>query len=85
MNQTVKVSQGEAVGIPETKEPDITSLLKEADELGIQNIDADDGNLSPEVIQAAINATKRLNSSLDKKKIAKKLQEADRIVAAQHR
>jgi len=64
---------------------DINSLLKEAEKLGILNIDVDDSQLSPEVIQAAINATKNLNSKLDKKKIAVKLQEADRVVAAQYR
>lgn len=64
---------------------DITGLLKEADELGILNIDVSDNQLSPEVIQTAINATKRLNSKLDKDIIIKKLQEADSVVAAQHR
>ena len=64
---------------------DINSLLKEADDLGILNIDVNDSQLSPEVIKAAIDATKRLNSKLDKDEIAKKLQEADSIVAAQHR
>jgi len=64
---------------------DINSLLKEAENLGILNIDVDDSQLSPEVIQAAINATKNLNSKLDKNKIAAKLQEADRVVAAQYR
>jgi hypothetical protein len=64
---------------------DISSLLKEAEKLGILNIDVDSGQLSPEVIQAAIDATKGLNSKLDKEKIARKLQEADRVVAAQYR
>ena len=64
---------------------DINSLLKEAEELGILNIDVNDDQLSPEVIQTAIDATKRLNSKLDKDLIVKKLQEADRVVAAQHR
>ena len=63
----------------------ISSLLKEADELGILNIDVNDDQLSPEIIKTAIEATKRLNSSLDKETVIKKLQEADRVVAAQHR
>jgi len=64
---------------------DVTALLKEADSLGILNIDVNDTQLSPEVIKTAIEATRRLNSKLDKDVIAKKLQETDRIVAAQHR
>jgi hypothetical protein len=63
----------------------MAGLLKEADELGILNIDVNDTRLSPEVIRTAIDATRRLNSKLDKGVIVKKLQEADRIVAAQHR
>jgi hypothetical protein len=63
----------------------INSLLKEAEELGILNIDVNESQLSEEIIQVAINATKRLNSKLDKNKIASKLQEADRVVAAQYR
>lgn len=64
---------------------DINSLLKEADELGILNIDINNDQLSPEIIQTAIDATKRLNSKLDKDTVVKKLQEADRVVAAHHR
>jgi hypothetical protein len=66
---------------------DITGLLKEAEKLGILNIDVTGDQLSPEVIQTAINATKRLNANakLDKNVIAQKLQKADRVVAAQHR
>jgi len=64
---------------------DINDLLKEAEELGILNINVDGEQLSSEIIQAAINAKKRLNLKLDKKTIIEQLQEADRIVAAQHR
>jgi hypothetical protein len=64
---------------------DINSLLKEADNADILNIDVDNDQLSPEIVQTAINATKRLNSKLEKTVIEKKLQEADRVVAAQHR
>jgi len=64
---------------------EVTDLLKKADELGILNIDVNDASLSPEVIKTAIDATRCLNSKLDKDVIVKKLQEADRIVAAQHR
>ena len=64
---------------------DVTALLKEADSLGILNIDINDTQLSPEVIKTAIDATRRLNTKLDKNVIIKKLQETDRIVAAQHR
>ena len=67
------------------KETDVSALLKEAEKLGILNIDVNDEEFSPEVIQCAIEATKRLNSSLDKRIIAEKLQEADRVVAAQQR
>jgi len=63
----------------------VESLLKEADELGIINIDTNTDPLSMEAIQTAIDATRRLNSRLDKEGIAKKLQEADRVVAAQYR
>jgi len=64
---------------------DMDSLIKEAEKLGILNIDVDGNQLSPEVIQAAINATKGLNSKLDKNKIKIKLQGADQVVAAQYR
>jgi len=64
---------------------DINDLLKEAEELGILNIDVENDLLSPEAIQVAISATKRLDSKLDKNIIMAKLQEADRIVAAQQR
>jgi len=63
----------------------LESLLSEAEAEGIINIDANTDPISMEVIQAAIDATRRLNSRLDRDDIAKKLQEADRIVAAQHR
>jgi len=62
---------------------DMNGLLKKADDLGIINIiDANSDPLSLEVIQTAIDATERLNSKLDRDRIAKKLQEADRVVAA---
>jgi len=63
----------------------LESLLSEAEAEGIINIDANTDPISMEVIQVAIDATRRLNSRLDRDDIAKKLQEADRIVAAQHR
>ena len=56
---------------------DINTLLEEAKELKILNIDVNDNNLSKEVIQVAINATKRLNSKMDNDKIAKKILEAE--------
>jgi hypothetical protein len=64
---------------------EINSLLKEAENVGILNIDVNNDQLSPEVVQTAINATIRLNSKLEKDIIEKKLREADRVVAAQHR
>jgi hypothetical protein len=64
---------------------DLTRLLEEAENLGILNIDVTGDQLSPEVIQSAIEATKHLNSRLDKEIIAKKLRDADSVVAAQHR
>jgi len=64
---------------------DMDSLIKQAENLGILNIDVDGNQLSPEVIQVAINATQGLNSKLNKNNIAIKLQEADRVVAAQYR
>jgi len=64
---------------------DLNSLLKEAESVGILNIDVNKNQLSPEIVQTAIDATKRLNSKLDKNITDKKLQEADRVVAAQHR
>jgi hypothetical protein len=62
---------------------DMAILLKEADELGIDNIDVDGDQLSPEVIQIAINATKRLNSKLDKDSIIRKIQEAETVASTQ--
>jgi hypothetical protein len=64
---------------------DVNSLLAEAEKLGILNIDVNDSQISPEIIQAAIDATRNLNSKLDKTKIMKKLQEADSVVAAHYR
>jgi hypothetical protein len=62
---------------------DIEKLLKEAIELGILNIDVDTSckQLTPELIQVAINATKRLNAKLDNNDIAMRILEADRLVA----
>jgi hypothetical protein len=64
---------------------DLAALIKEAEKLGILNIDVTGDNISPEIIQSAIEATKHLDSRLDKEIITQKLQKADRIVAAQHR
>ena len=64
---------------------ELNSLFEEADSVGILNIDVNNSQISPEIVQTAIDATKRLNAKLDKDLIVKKLQEADRIVAAQHR
>jgi hypothetical protein len=64
---------------------DINSLLKEVDKLGILNIDVNDGQLSPEVIEAAIDATKSLISKLDDNEISKKLQEVDRLAITELR
>lgn len=63
---------------------DMEDLLKEADKLGILNIEGG-GQLSPEILRIAIDATKQLDSELDDKIIKKKLQKVDQIVAAQHR
>jgi hypothetical protein len=64
---------------------DLASLLDEAEELGILNIDVNGDQLSPEVIQSAIEATKHLNSRLNEEIIAQKLREADSVVAARHK
>jgi hypothetical protein len=64
---------------------DLTSLLKETEKLGILNIDVTGDYLSPEVIQNAIEATKQLNTRLDKDIIARKLQKADKVAAPQYR
>lgn len=65
------------------KTADLTGLdlLKEAEELGILNIDAIDGRLSREIVQVAIDATRHLHSRLDKAIIAEKLREADNVAA----
>jgi hypothetical protein len=60
---------------------DLTYLLEEADKLGILNIDVTGDNISPEIIQAAIEATKNLDSRLNKEIIAKKLRETERVKA----
>jgi hypothetical protein len=64
---------------------DTNSLLAEADKLGILNIDVNNSQISPEVIQAAIDATRDLDTKLDKDKVKKKLQKVDRFVATQQR
>jgi hypothetical protein len=60
------------------KTSDLTSsdLLKEAESLGILDIDVTGGGFSEEAVQAAIEATRHLNSRLDKETIAEKLREA---------
>jgi hypothetical protein len=68
----------------EKKEPevaDIDNLLCEADKLGIVNIDVAGDQLSPEVIQTAIDATRQLNSKLDADANSRRLQKADTFVA----
>jgi hypothetical protein len=62
-----------------------SQLLKEAEKLGILNIDVTGGRLSEEVVHVAIEATRQLNSRLDKEIIAQKLRDADSVVAAQYR
>jgi hypothetical protein len=57
---------------------DINELLKEAEKLGILNIDVNGYQLSEEDIQIAINATKRMNSKLNYDRIAQKISEAER-------
>ena len=55
---------------------DMDGLLKEAEKLGILNIDVNSEQLSPQAIQAAIDATKSLNSRLDRnavKSISRKM------------
>ncbi|MDR1030797.1 MAG: hypothetical protein LBL76_07990 [Treponema sp.] len=60
-------------------------LLKEVETLGIINIDVSGDYLSEEVIKHAIEATKHLNSRLNKEIISQKLREVDRVVAIQPR
>jgi hypothetical protein len=65
----------------EPEMPDIDNLLREAEKLGIVNIDVAGDQLSSEIIQTAIDATKQLNSKLNKDLISRKLQKADGFVA----
>jgi hypothetical protein len=58
------------------------SLLEESEKLGIFNIDVADDQLSTEIIQIAIEATKQLDTRLDKEFIAQKLRETDSVIAA---
>jgi hypothetical protein len=69
----------------EMADSNVLNLLNEAEKLGILNIDVTGDHLSPEVIQNAIEATKQLNSRLDKKIIAQKLREVDSVVAARYK
>ena len=62
---------------------EMEKLLKEADELGILNIDLSGGELSPEILQIALNAVKGLDSRLDQNKIRENLQRVDHILAQQ--
>ena len=63
---------------------DIDSLLKEADELGILNIDVD-GRLTPEIIRIAIDATKRHKAKQNKDNIKKIHKKVEQFVAKQHK
>jgi hypothetical protein len=58
---------------------DINSLLKEAQELGILNIEVDSSRLTAEILEIAIQATKDLNLELDDNDIANKIQEVKNI------
>ena len=60
----------------------INTLLKEAEELGILNIDVDSDKLTPEIIQIAIDVTREFNLESDDNIIANKIQEARHLVAA---
>jgi TRAP-type mannitol/chloroaromatic compound transport system substrate-binding protein len=60
---------------------DLAGLLNEAEKLGILDIDVTGGELSPAIIRDAIEATKHLNSRLDKKVIVQKLRQADGVAA----
>jgi hypothetical protein len=59
-------------------------LLKEVENLGIINIDVNGDYLSEEVIKNAVEATKQLDSRLNKEIISQKLREVD-FVVAEHR
>ncbi|MDR2797940.1 MAG: hypothetical protein LBB80_06320 [Treponema sp.] len=63
----------------------MADLMKEADKLGILNIDIRGDKISPKLIQIAIEATKQLDSPLDKEIITQKLQKTDSVFAAQYR
>ncbi|MFP3043527.1 hypothetical protein LQZ19_17060 [Treponema primitia] len=57
---------------------DLSEILKEADELGIINIDVASGEqLSPKMIEIAVGATKLLGPKLKQNEIKVKLQKAD--------
>jgi hypothetical protein len=57
---------------------DLNDILKEAEELGIINIDVASGEqLSPEMIEIAVSATKQLGPKLNHAEIKAKLQKAD--------
>jgi len=60
---------------------DINELFKEAKELGILNIDIDGSQLTSEILQIAIDATRNLNDELDDDDIARKIEGANRLVA----
>lgn len=55
---------------------EMDDLLKQADELGIIKIDLN-GAMSPEIMKVAIEATRDLDSRLDKAKIKAKFQKVD--------
>jgi len=63
---------------------DMKELLEEAIELGILNIDFDSEELTPDILIAAIEETKRLHSELDDDVIAKEILEAGLIATNEH-
>jgi hypothetical protein len=69
------------------KTSDLTGsdLLKEAESLGILDIDVTGGPFSGETVQAAREATRHLHSRLNKETIVEKLREADSVIVAQYR
>ena len=59
---------------------ELQALLKEADELGIVNIDVNAG-VDREGLRSSIAATRRLNNYIDRDEIGRKLDEVRRTLA----
>jgi hypothetical protein len=58
---------------------EIAQLMREADALGILNIDVSHDQITPEILKIAIDATKEMRSQINKEERQSKLQKVGKV------